>query len=157
MTESARLAAQLDRALEGEAWHGPAWAELLEDVSCRRAASRPIESAHTIAEIVLHSITWHKIVRRRLLGETPRVSAAQDWPDDVPGDEAAWQALVQELLESGRTLSATVAAFPAKRLREPRPAMDETWYDLISGQLQHMLYHAGQVALLKKAGGTRRR
>jgi len=29
--------------------------------------------------------------------------------------------------------------------------VDGTWYELVIGELQHVLYHAGQAALLKKA------
>jgi hypothetical protein len=32
-----------------------------------------------------------------------------------------------------------------------RPGLDDTWFVLILGELEHMLYHAGQVGLLRKA------
>ena len=52
------------------------------------------------------------------------------------------------------SLSATIAAFPVSRLEESRPGVNDTWYGLLVGELQHVLYHAGQVALLRKAQGT---
>jgi len=152
MSESKRLADQLTRALNGEAWHGPSWKETLEGVTREAALNRPIPEGHTIAEIVLHATTWHEVVRRRLEGETPDISDAQDWPASaaIP-DDAAWSAAVARLFETGNALAATIGKFPAEKLDEKRPAVDGTWYELIIGELQHVLYHAGQVGILKKA------
>ena len=151
MNESLRLADQLTRALNGDAWHGPSWKETLEGVTREAALHRPIPDAHTIAEIVLHETTWHDVVRRRLEGETPDISDAQDWPTADFADGAAWTAAVARLFETGSALVATVGKFPAEKLHEKRPNTDGTWYELIIGELQHVLYHAGQVGVLKKA------
>ena len=151
MNESERLADELGRALNGGAWHGPSWREALDGITREAALNRPIAEAHTIAEILLHATTWHDVVRRRLEGETPEVSDAQDWPAAALTDDAAWSAAVARLFESGSTLTETVRRFPAGTLHEKRPGTDGTWFGLIIGELQHVLYHAGQVALLKKA------
>jgi len=151
MNESLRLADQLTRALNGDAWHGPSWKETLEGVTREAALHRPIPEAHTIAEIVLHETAWHDVVRRRLEGETPDVSDAQDWPTADFTDEAAWTAAVAGLFGTGSALVATVGKFPAEKLHEKRPNTNGTWYELIIGELQHVLYHAGQVGVLKKA------
>ena len=151
MNESERLALELDRAIHGGAWHGPSWRESLEGVDAKAAAQRPLPAAHTIAEIVKHASLWHDVVRRRLEGETPQVPDEQDWRDVVPGGDEAWSAEVAESLASGRALVDTVRQFPVERLHERRPRIESTWYELISGELQHVLYHAGQVALLKKS------
>lgn len=151
MNDSERLASQLERALNGGAWHGPSWREVLAGVSRTGALRRPIPEAHTIAEIVFHATTWHDVVRRRLAGELPHVSEAEDWPAAFVPDDAAWAAAAARLLATGRSLCEEVARFPADRLHEPRSGLDATWFDLVLGQLQHALYHAGQIALLRKA------
>jgi hypothetical protein len=151
MNESERLAGQMERALNGNAWHGPSWREALDGVTLEAALHRPIPAAHTIAEIVRHAATWHDVVRRRLAGESPEVSDAEDWPEAAFGSDAAWALAVEHLLETGRELCGSVARFSAERLHEKRPGIDDTWHGLILGELQHMLYHAGQVSLLKKA------
>lgn len=151
MNESARLAIQLDKSLNGEAWHGPSWRDVLEGVTHEAAVCRPIPEAHTIAEIVLHSAGWLDVVRRRLNGESPQVSDAEDWPPVTALGAETWAAARERLFESGRALSDTIRAFPPQRLPETRPGLTDTWYDLILGILQHGLYHAGQVGVLKKA------
>ncbi len=151
MNESQRLADQLKRALNGDAWHGPSWRETLEGITREAALLRPIPEAHTIAEVLLHTAAWHDVVRRRLGGETPQITDAENWPPTNFSDEAAWKAAVKRLYESGDALIATVEKFPAEKLHQKRPGVDGTWYELIIGELQHVLYHAGQAALLKKA------
>ena len=54
MKESERIAEQLRRAWEGEAWHGPPLKEILAGVTAQQAAARPVGGAHAIWEIVLH-------------------------------------------------------------------------------------------------------
>lgn len=151
MNESERLAQQIERALEGDAWHGPAWREALDGVTRETALRRPIPEAHSIAEIVLHATAWHDVVRRRLEGETPEVTDAQDWPTPHLPDDQAWEAAIRRLLDSGRALREVVARFPEERLQTSRPGTGGTWYELVIGELQHVLYHAGQVAVLRKA------
>jgi hypothetical protein len=152
MNDCERLAAEFDKALSGGAWHGPSFREALEGVDRSAAMRRPIPEAHSIAEIVLHATAWHDVVRRRLEGETPQVSDAEDWPAPNLPDEAAWRAAIERLQATGRALCDAVRSFPVDRLHEPRPRIDDTWYGLVSGELQHVIYHAGQVAVLKKAG-----
>lgn len=151
MNESERLASELQKALNGEAWHGPSWRELLEGVTREDALERPVAGAHNMAEIVRHVTTWEDVVRRRLEGETPAVSDAEDWPRPDLEGESAWQATIERLFVTSRALCETVARFPVERLQERRPGMDQTWYAMLIGELQHVLYHAGQVSLLKKA------
>jgi hypothetical protein len=149
--ESERLAAQLERALQGGAWHGSSWRELLEGVGRGAALRRPVAGAHTIAEIVLHSAVWHDVVRRRLDGETFQVTDAEDWPQADLRDDRAWKDLQRRLFDSGRALCERIRGFPAERLHQRRPGLEDTWHGLVIGELQHVLYHAGQVGLLRKA------
>jgi hypothetical protein len=154
MNESKRLANEVRKALNGEAWHGPSWKEILDGVGREAATLRPIPEAHTLAEVVLHATTWHDVVRRRIEGETPEVTNTEDWPVAAFPDEAAWSASVTRLFETGKALADTIERFPAEKLHDKRPGVDGTWYELISGELQHILYHAGQVGILKKAHTT---
>jgi uncharacterized damage-inducible protein DinB len=152
MNESQRLADQLERALNGDAWHGPSWREALEGVGLQAALQRPIPNAHGIGEIVLHVTTWQDVARRRLAGETPpQPTDEQDWPRASFASEAEWRAATERLFETGRALAETIARFPEARLLEERGNQTGTWYALMIGILQHDLYHAGQVGLLKKA------
>jgi len=149
MNESERLAAELERTLNGEAWHGPSWRELLDGITPELALARPVPGAHSIAEVVRHAATWYGIVRRRVDGENPKVTDDMDWASAATPQ--AWAGAVDDLFSAGESLRLTIASFPPERLHQPRPGIEMTWFHLISGSLQHGLYHAGQIPILKKA------
>jgi uncharacterized damage-inducible protein DinB len=141
----------LDRSFRGEAWHGPCLQDLLRDVSPDRAAARPIANVHGIWEIVLHVTAWIDAVRRRLEGESLELSSQQDWPAIRDEGEAAWQIALGNLEGAHERLRGMVAALDTERLDDRVPGKPYSIYFMLHGVIQHNLYHAGQIALLKKA------
>ena len=69
MSESDRILEQLKRTFYKEAWHGPAFLEILDGVTAEQASKHSIANAHSIWEIVLHTKTWIEAVRIRSLGK----------------------------------------------------------------------------------------
>ncbi len=91
MTECSRLADQIRRAFDGEAWHGDALVEVLSNVSAAQAAARPIKNAHTIWEIVLHIAAWDRAVLRRIGGAAVNLSDSENFPAILDTGESAWR------------------------------------------------------------------
>ena len=150
--EVKRLEEQLRRALEGEAWHGPSVLELLAGLSAAQAASHPISGAHSIWELVLHIATDYDLMLRRLAGDGRQLTAGEDWPACPAPTEENWRQTVQELKLWNEKLRQAVRAFPEERLDDPIvPGAPYTAYAQFIGVTQHNLYHAGQIALLKRA------
>ena len=151
-SEIDRLDEQLRRALEGEAWHGPSVLESLAGLSAAQAASRPIADAHSIWELVLHLASDYDLVLRRLAGDGRPYTAAEDWPACPAPTEENWQQTVQELTMLNEKLRQAVRDFPDQGLDDPLvPEVPYTAYTQFIGVTQHNLYHAGQIALLKRA------
>lgn len=151
--ETARLADQLERGFRGGAWHGAALAETLAGVDAATASRRPLDGAHTIWELALHAGTWIDVARRRLAGEqVGEVSPEIDWSAPTDHSEEAWAAAIRRLEKAHRDLHALVLALDDERLEDPVTGSDPTVRGLLFGVLQHNVYHAGQIALLKKAG-----
>lgn len=154
MTESFRLADQIRRAFEGNAWHGDSVLELLADVSANTAAAQPIKDAHSIWEILLHIRTWDDVTCRRIAGDALEPTDEQNFPAVKDASEAAWRQAIDSTKKTHNELIQAVARFPDARLAEQVPGKSENYhnfYYLISGIVQHEIYHAGQIALLKKA------
>ncbi|HEX9006436.1 MAG TPA: DinB family protein [Bacteroidota bacterium] len=154
-TEVNRLEELLRRALEGEAWHGPSVLELLAGLSAAQAASHPIAGAHSIWELVLHIASDYDLVLRRLAGNGRELTAAEAWPACPPSTEEDWEQTVEELTRLNRKLRQAVRDFPVEHLDDPLvPEVPYTAYTQFIGVTQHNLYHAGQIALLKRALAT---
>jgi len=154
MSQTARLADQIRRAFEGEAWHGDSIPEILAGVTAAQAAAHPIKNAHSIWELVLHIAAWDGAVLRRTGGSAVKLSDKENFPPVTDTGETAWRKAVQRLKQGHAELVKAVAAFPDARLQDQVPGKTEKYYNfyyMFSGIVQHELYHAGQIAILKKA------
>jgi uncharacterized damage-inducible protein DinB len=155
MSETARLADQIRRAFDGDAWHGDSVLELLDDVNAKIAAARPIKNAHSIWELVLHIAAWDGAVLKRTGGTAVQLSGEQNFPPVNDASETAWREAIEHAKHTHSELEQAVAAFPDSRLQDQVPGKTQSYYTffyMFSGIVQHELYHAGQIALLKKAG-----
>lgn len=150
MSEIERIQDQLKRAFEGPAWSGPSVLEALEGISATKAAKHPIKGAHSIWEIALHIGVWEDVVRRRALGEKFQPTDAQDWPAVGAKTPAAWAATIRKLKAGHAKLREVVASCDEGRLDQPMVPGGSTAYVQFHGAIQHDLYHAGQIAMLKK-------
>ena len=149
--EIARIAEQLRRAVEGEAWHGPSVMETLAGVDARTAAARPLAQAHSLWEILHHTTAWSRAVLRRLGGEAVELNGADDWPPVTDNSDAAWQAAVASFRDAQQELFAKLKSMSNDELGSAVPGKNYSNSFMLHGLVQHHLYHAGQVALLKKA------
>ncbi len=151
MTEVERIADQLRRAHEGEAWHGPPLKQILDGITAEQAARRPIAQAHSIWELTLHIAAWESIVRRRLAGEAVEATPEQDWPPVRGTSDTAWKQALADLDRGHQQLRQAIAALRDDQLRQKVVGQKYSTYGMLHGLIQHDLYHAGQIALLKKA------
>ena len=151
MNEIERIETQLRLAFEGGAWHGPGVLETLEGVSARQAAAHPVAGAHSIWELVIHIAAWENACRRRLEGDRAELSNEEDWPLITDTSETAWAATKATLIDGHHKLRESIAFLPEARLDEPILENMPSLYVTIHGVIQHDLYHAGQIAILKRA------
>lgn len=150
-SDGALIADQLHRAFYGDAWHGPAILELLADVDAATAAAKPLADAHSIWELVLHVAVWDDAGLRRLKGKEWQPTGEANFPPVQEAAAAAWRKTVTEAKRTHDRLVKTVAALPEARLRDRVPGKPYDFAHMFHGIAQHELYHAGQIALLKKA------
>ena len=156
-SEPARIADQLCRAFEGSAWHGPALLELLEDVNAATAAAHPVPSVHSIWELLLHVEVWDGTGLRRLAGQKYQPTGLANFPMPPEPTEAAWRKAVTSAKRTHDALVKTVTVLSDDRLRDRVPGKRYDFYHMLHGIAQHELYHAGQIAILKKAQARSRR
>ncbi|GAB2850858.1 DinB family protein [Hymenobacter ruber] len=160
MSEITRLLDQLRRAFDGEPWSGPSLLDTLDGLTAVQATRRPFANAHSIWEITRHAGVWAEMARRRLIeGKLVQVSDAEDWPSQPDNPtEADWQAVLANLREMHEQLLAAASTITDQTLDRPintiidaRVGYGSSIYVTLHGVAQHYLYHAGQIALLRKA------
>jgi uncharacterized damage-inducible protein DinB len=150
MTEVERIVDQLDRACAGGAWHGPAVLEILEGITAAQAAARPFNDAHSIWELVLHIAAWVGAGRRRLEGDRAQLAETEDWPPVTDTSVQAWADAGNALKQSHLELRSAISLLDDSKLEQPIVEGMSSVYVTLHGVIQHTLYHAGQIAILKK-------
>ena len=155
MSEINRIIDQFRRAFDGEAWHGPAVLSLLSDVTAVQAAAHPVAGTHSIWELVLHIGTWENACKRRLEGDPAQLTDDEDWMAISQFSEAEWERTKEKLVATHEELLSAIAKVDESRLDRPiiegASFQSSSVYVTLHGVVQHDLYHAGQIALLKKA------
>jgi uncharacterized damage-inducible protein DinB len=123
-------------------------------------AGRPLPGAqHTIWQLVWHMNYWMEYELRSLAGpEVPYPEgAAESWPAaSSPSDEAEWR---DEVVRFRRQVEAFAAwgrrvALDAALDQPVHPAQGERVSDVLWQMVAHNSYHAGQVALIRRAFGA---
>jgi uncharacterized damage-inducible protein DinB len=151
MAEIELLVDQLKRAFDGEAWHGPALMEVLEEINAETAAAHRIPGAHSIWGLVLHLTTWERVIAQRIQGKALMPSDEENFPTIQQPTDAAWHQSVKTLRAVHAELIQLVSAIKESQLNQRVPGKDYDLRFMLTGAVQHAAYHGGQIALLKKA------
>jgi hypothetical protein len=150
MTSIELLAKLLADTYNGDAWHGPSFVAVLEGIDADLAAKRINAEIHTIAELVHHAAYWMSSVRYRLTGEHFTVNQDMSWGLGHLDKEENWRIAKESLDAEYKALLAAVEKFPEDKLSEPFMEGGVSFFGLINGAIHHNLWHAGQIALIKK-------
>ena len=152
-----KLVAELDRAMFGEPWFGASVKNVLDSTTYTKAFAAQSENVHTIAEIALHILAWNEEIISRLEGNDPKEPAIGDWPWVKYNDEIYWDEIRKQIYGAHTRLINIVKSFPFEKFEEqigkehrPELATGFSYRESLLGLMQHNIYHAGQIAILKK-------
>ena len=152
MTEMERILDQYDRVMNGAAWHGdPVW-KLLAGISAKTAARRVSGNTHSIWQLVMHMTYWESVGYRRMMNLPTAQDGSRNFPVVAAATTANWRKTLKEFRTSNGAFRKALSQFDsalldAKMARDKRKSA----YVEAHGVIQHHVYHAGQIALLKKA------
>ena len=153
-TECNRIAHQLASTINGEAWYGDSLRQILEGVTAKQAQAHPIPNAHSIWELLCHVEAWVKLALGAIDGTPippwPAMPVELDWPAVTDTTELAWKRAVDSFFSHHLKLVETIKALNDELLEETVPGRTYNFYRLFQSITQHAVYHAGQIALLKK-------
>lgn len=152
------LADELFRNLFDDPWHGSSVSMILDGITEEVAFNKPLESIHSIAEILLHMTAWTAEVERRLKGGEPDEPEMGDWPG-TSGFKNNWDQIKKSFLRQSENLISTIRKFPDSGLEELAGSERDaslgtgfTYKTMIIGLIQHNAYHSAQISFLKKIG-----
>jgi hypothetical protein len=141
MTEVDRILDQYGRAVSGDAWHGdPVWT-ILEGISAEQAASR--------VELVAHMTFWETQVYRRINNLPEMPTEGLNFPAMPEPTEEHWQSTLADFRRSNLDFRQCISQLDPARLDQAALGRDKSIYVEVHGVIQHHLYHAGQIAILR--------
>lgn len=149
-----QLVQRYDETMNVEAWYGdPVW-KILQGIDASCAAAQLVPGTHNIWQLVMHMEFWERIAARRFSGPvTP--DEAGNFPDTPALDDALWQKTLDSFRTSNREFRQAISALDPGMLDKNTPGGQRTFrYELV-GVIEHHIYHAGQIALLKKGYSAR--
>ncbi|QQL48568.1 DinB family protein [Mucilaginibacter ginkgonis] len=155
MTTGEILNNKLQTVLSGQPWYGRPLTDILNDVTFEAAFERAPGGIHTIAEILLHIISWQEEIIDRLNEQPAGTPTSGDWPETGDPSEEKWTRWKDDLKLVNVNLSGIILNFPQDKWNQPIIDTRETepivtYAELIDGAIQHLVYHSAQIALLTK-------
>jgi uncharacterized damage-inducible protein DinB len=133
------------------AWHGPSLRKVLSGVNASQALALPLPDYRTIWELVLHISKWEEVFCLRLKGHAMTEPDEGDWPP-VGSDtsESAWQNALQFLDKAHDGLIEIISELKDSDLLRTVAGKDYNVAFMLHGIVRHHVYHAGQIARLKR-------
>lgn len=157
-TETQRIAEMIDAVASGDPWYGPSVATILRGVTAEIAARPGPGGGHSIWELVLHMTGWAREVASRLGGSPAQDPEVGDWPPVGEATPERWLEAQSAFLAAHEQLATAVRqADPAQLearvvdFRDEAGGAGASYYATLHGLVHHTVYHAAQIALLKRA------
>lgn len=146
------IIASLQNVNSGNPWFGRAVYEILDEVNPSICFIKPNNREHSLIELLYHLITWADFTLKRIEKYTINDLAAAeelDWRTIDP-KKHSWKKGVAEFKTIHQKIIALLKTKDDTFLKEK---VDYRKYDfqfLLTGLIQHNIYHLGQIAYLKK-------
>ncbi len=151
MSATDAILKQYDRVLSADAWHGdPIW-QILDGIPAQTAATHPVPNGHSIWEIVAHMTFWEGVVTNRLHGERAGLVDELNFPAVPAVTEENWRKTLDDFRGSNAAFREALRKLDPTKLDQLSAAGKRTFYEEAHGIIEHHVYHAGQIAVLKKA------
>lgn len=151
-SEVRRISALIKSCFNGPAWHGPAVLETLKEVQFHQLGRR-INDSHNIIELVNHMASWKVFIIKKLEGdaEFDVVGDFNFTKIDTPTEED-WKNAQKRLKTIHEELMDKLKTTEDSVLLEGVPGRSYNFFFLLTGIVNHDLYHLGQIKLLQKLG-----
>lgn len=151
-TEINLLIAQLKDAYEGDPWFGRPAKQLLAEVD-ETIAFTKLNGQHSILELIWHMVNWREFAISHLEPSEKSLAYFEeaDWRSLDHTNKALWPEGLQKLQQSQDELLRLLSQKDDALLEQNVTGRTYTYRKLLSGIVQHDIYHLGQIAFITKA------
>lgn len=154
-TETRSFLLLLDEGFNRAAWHGPNLLGSLRGLTLEQLLHRPRNGGHNIWELAVHCAYWKYAVRNRLIAgkrNTFPLEGSNFFPRERGLTLLDWKKDLALLKRQHAALRETILGLDPATFDQRLPGSRHTVRRTVLGIAAHDIYHAGQVALLKRMG-----
>lgn len=142
---------QLNTVYEGEPWFGNSISTYLQEIQPEMLSQRH-GNGHSIGQIIAHMIVWREFTISKLKGDPTHieVGSTQDWErrEFTAEDQ---NELYTKLKATQKMLNQLLSEKNDELLSMKVPGKTFNFETLLTGIVQHDIYHLGQIYLLKSS------
>jgi uncharacterized damage-inducible protein DinB len=141
-----------ENTLDGTPWFGRPVYALMREVDESIASTKPNENSHSLTELLYHMLTWAEFTLNRLERNMVTDMAASeklDWREIDPTIHG-WEEGLSALIATHQHIIALLHTKDDEFLKEKADYRNYNFRFMLNGLIQHNIYHAGQIAYLKK-------
>lgn len=145
---------QLEEIYSGKPWYGNSITEVFNSIGEADAARRLIPEGHSIVDLIYHMITWRYFAITQLQGDKNydvQPNDKNDWREINYDNKNLLTDALSEFDRIHKQLIAELTNFDDDMVESVVPARDFSFKFLLTGLIQHDIYHLGQISLLRSA------
>lgn len=148
--EVRRIRSLIKSCFNGPAWHGPAILETLEKIEFKQIGKR-IDGSHNIIELIHHIASWELFVIKKLEGDAEfDVVGDINWQKINQPTLQDWENAKNRLIDTHDLLMNRLKTLEDAVLLEGVPGRSYNFFYLLTGIVNHSMYHLGQILMLMK-------
>lgn len=145
---------EFETIYNGEPWYGKSLMAVINDADPNNVFKKNNEDTHSAYEIFHHLYAWRDLLVRRLNGDNKAsisMDSKEDWtPQPGQQNPETWKALVKKQEQNQKDLVEALGKWKDADLDKHFAGTAYPLRTFLVGQIQHDIYHIGQIALALK-------
>ena len=145
---------EFETIYNGEPWYGKSLMAVINSADPKDVFKKPKSSGHSVYEITQHLYVWRDLLAKRLNGDNKasvKMNSKEDWAP-LPNEQTAatWKELIKKLEQNQQELIDSLPKWNDEALDKNFAGTNYPLRTFLNGQIQHDIYHIGQIALAIK-------
>lgn len=146
------IIATLKNVLSEEPWFGRSVYSLLEEAGAFDVYAHPEGTSHSLIELLFHMCTWTEytlsIIENEELEKTKTIEAL-DWRN-IDKEKHTWENGLTKFKSANKKIIELLDTKDDSFLEQSLLDKNYNFKTLLNGLIHHHIYHAGQIAYIKK-------
>ncbi len=142
---------EFQTVFSGQPWYGKSIQESLQLINLDNI-NNVAPNQHRVGQILDHMLAWRVFAIEQLQGNKAykiEINSDKDWTPNRKYDHADLQFLKQSFIQTQQKILTLLEGIDDKKLDEKVPGQSYSFAKLLTGIIQHDIYHLGQINICR--------